>query len=1644
MRKNTIPQPRRHIKALVFINIGIQAAFPVALAATPAVVYSGTEKETPAVFSAETYIIGDNETISDIAAKNNIPVEALEKLNKHRRFTVPFQSLSAGDEIDIPLQRSGPGQKPAADTEMWLAGSARALAPVLQNNTGTDALADMARSHITGQANSALNREIDTWLDSKGKVQTRLDVDRRFTLKNSQIDALLPVWENPAHLVFTQLSLHRTDDRTQSNTGLGYRYFTEDYTLGANTFYDHDWSRSHSRLGAGTEYQRDFFKAGLNGYFRLSRWKDSGDLSLYEERPANGWDIRAEGYLPDYPGLGGKLIWEQYYGDNVGLFGKDNLQKNPYAATAGVNYSPFPLLKFDADHRLGKGGKNDSRFGVSLNYALGVPLDTQLDSSELTAARSLSGSRYDFVGRNNNIVLEYRKKETITLQMASGVSGFAGEKKSLGVVINTTNGVSRIDWNDTELTAAGGKIIQDSAEHYSVVMPDFAYGEGARNSYPLTAVAYDLSGQASPQAGTTITVSSDAVSPGNSQLSPSLIVLPDDGISQSPLTLTLHSAADKPVQGVAAEIAVKVTPLNRAAGTDIRISTFTEDSHQPGVYHAVLTAGTQKGEFLLTPELQGAELSPARAVIGKAPSVSQLTISGTLALGEALSGHYQFDGNNMGAADASRYQWGDEGQTAPLNDAAVITVSGTVPAYTLVSSDAGKVKELSVQARNELDITGNTLTVNTRPEAPGNNTGGGNGGFIINDAAAPEVSGLQISGTLAVGEALSGTYVFNPLTGNPEDKSRVAWGEKGTTETEATGGTVVTTAGTLPSYTLKAADAGKVLAVSVQAKNGAGVNGNTLTATTEPGAPGNNTGGGNGGAIVNETAAPEISDLQITGTLTVGEALNGTYVFNPLTGNTEDKSRVAWGGKGTTESAAATGTVVTTAGTLPSYTLKAADAGKVLAVSVQAKNGAGVNGNTLTATTEPGAPGNNTGGDNGGAIVNETAAPEISDLQITGTLAVGESLSGTYVFNPLTGNPEDNSRVAWGGKGTTESAAATGTVVTTAGTLPSYTLKAADAGKVLAVSVQAKNGAGVNGNTLTATTEPGAPGNNTGGGNGGAIVNETAAPEISDLQITGTLAVGESLSGTYVFNPLTGNPEDNSLVAWGEKGTTEAVAATGTTVTVSGTLPSYTLKTADAGKVIAVSILAKNGADVGGNTLTATTEPGTPGNNTGGGNGGAIVNETVAPEISDLQITGALAVGEALSGAYVFNPLTGNPEDKSRVAWGEKGGTEAAAATGTVVNTSGMLPSYTLKAADAGKVMAVSVLAKNGTGVGGNTLTVTTEPGAPGNNTGGGNGGTIINETAAPQISDLQITGTLLVGETLSGTYAFNPLTGNTEDNSLVAWGEKGTTEAAAATGTMVTVSGTLPSYTLKTADAGKVMAVSVLAKNGADVEGNTLTVTTEPGTAGNNTTGGNNGKIVAPSLGNIIVNGYNFAPNSGFPTTGFVNATYTLTLDNANASDYNWTSSASWVKVDSAGKVTFTAEPQGQKQVTITATKKSGGGEISHSFTLNRWYQYNATMRNWSSANSYCNGLGNGYALPTRLQLINVLSGSGTRTVGGHLWSEWGKMSTYGFAQTFEYYWTSEEGGSGKHHDIYMSNTSSVHDYPDSESLNVTCQRGL
>lgn len=66
-------------------------------------------------------------------------------------------------------------------------------------------------------------------------------------------------------------------------------------------------------------------------------------------------------------------------------------------------------MTFSAEQRQGKQGENDTRFAVDFT-ATGSAMQKQLDPNEVAARRSLAGSRYDLVDRNNNIVLEYRKK----------------------------------------------------------------------------------------------------------------------------------------------------------------------------------------------------------------------------------------------------------------------------------------------------------------------------------------------------------------------------------------------------------------------------------------------------------------------------------------------------------------------------------------------------------------------------------------------------------------------------------------------------------------------------------------------------------------------------------------------------------------------------------------------------------------------------------------------------------------------------------------------------------------------------------------------------------------------------------------------------------------------------------------------------------------------------------------------------------------------------------------------------------------------------------------------------------------------------------------------------------------------------------
>ncbi len=464
--------------------------------------------------------------------------------------------------------------------------------------------ANMARGWASSQASGAMT----DWLSRFGTARITLGVDEDFSLKNSQFDFLHPRYETPDNLFFSQHTLHRTDERTQINNGLGWRHFTPTWMSGINFFFDHDLSRYHSRAGIGAEYWRDYLKLSSNGYLRLTNWRSAPELDNdYEARPANGWDVRAEGWLPAWPHLGGKLVYEQYYGDEVALFDKDDRQSNPHAITAGLNYTPFPLMTFSAEQRQGKQGENDTRFAVDFTWRPGSAMQKQLDPNEVAARRSLAGSRFDLVDRNNNIVLEYRKKELVRLTLTDPVTGKSGEVKSLVSSLQTKYALKGYNVEATALEAAGGKVVT-TGKDILVTLPAYRFTSTPEtdNTWPIEVTAEDVKGNFSNREQSMVVVQAPMLSQKDSSVSLSTQTLSADSHSTATLTFIAHDAAGNPVIGL-------VLSTRHEGVQDITLSDWKDNGD--GSYTQVLTTGAMSGTLTLMPQLNGVDAAKAPAVV---------------------------------------------------------------------------------------------------------------------------------------------------------------------------------------------------------------------------------------------------------------------------------------------------------------------------------------------------------------------------------------------------------------------------------------------------------------------------------------------------------------------------------------------------------------------------------------------------------------------------------------------------------------------------------------------------------------------------------------------------------------------------------------------------------------------------------------------------------------------------------------------------------------------------------------------------------------------------------------------------------------------------------------------------------------------
>ncbi len=147
-------------------------------------------------------------------------------------------------------------------------------------------------------------------------------------------------------------------------------------------------------------------------------------------------------------------------------------------------------------------------------------MQKQLNPDEVAGRRSLAGSRYDLIDRNNNIVLEYRKKELIRLSLLDPVKGKSGEIKPLVSSIQTKYALKGYNIEAAALEAAGGKV-STSGKDITVTLPGYRFTNTPEtdNTWSIDVTAEDVKGNLSRHEQSMVVIQAPTLSQKDSLLS---------------------------------------------------------------------------------------------------------------------------------------------------------------------------------------------------------------------------------------------------------------------------------------------------------------------------------------------------------------------------------------------------------------------------------------------------------------------------------------------------------------------------------------------------------------------------------------------------------------------------------------------------------------------------------------------------------------------------------------------------------------------------------------------------------------------------------------------------------------------------------------------------------------------------------------------------------------------------------------------------------------------------------------------------------------------------------------------------------------------------------------------------------------------
>jgi len=287
------------------------------------------------------------------------------------------------------------------------------------------------------------------------------------------------------------------------------------------------------------------------------------------------------------------------------------------------------------------------------------------------------------------------------------------------------------------------------------------------------------------------------------------------------------------------------------------------------------------------------------------------------------------------------------------------------------------------------------------------------------------------------------------------------------------------------------------------------------------------------------------------------------------------------------------------------------------------------------------------------------------------------------------------------------------------------------------------------------------------------------APEAHNVAQTGNITVGSILIGTYTFADPTNTPEGTSIYKWYRADNNQGLNE----VLINGaTGLQYSLQVADFGKYIRFAVIpvSSDGTVSHGEEAKSPTYA------------GAIL-ANAAPIATNVAQSGTAINGNTLVGSYTYTDLENNTEGTSTYKWYIANDATGSGETEIVgANTI----SLALQTLYVGKYVRFSVtpIASNGTSTGNEVKASFIGP----------------VQNAVPKATNLIIAGKITTGSSVTASYTYSDLENDLESGSTIKWYRSDNTNGD---NEVLILGENSTTYVLKDADVNRVIRFSVTPK---------------------------------------------------------------------------------------------------------------------------------------------------------------------------------------------------------------------------------------